>query len=75
MMLEKHPEIQHLSTDDKFILAGEIWDDLAAQVSTTPVDDVILAELDRRAEEYRKNPEAVVRWEDAKARILGSRSK
>jgi putative addiction module component (TIGR02574 family) len=38
-----------------------------------PVTEEQLNELDRRFEEYRQDPDKVVTWEEAKARILSGR--
>ena len=38
-----------------------------------PVTEEQLNELDRRFEEYRRDPDKVVTWEEAKARILSGR--
>jgi putative addiction module component (TIGR02574 family) len=37
------------------------------------VSELVLNELDRRFEEYRQDPDKVITWEDAKARILAAR--
>jgi putative addiction module component (TIGR02574 family) len=70
---EKIPELQKLSTADKFALAVELWDELSSNPDEIPVTEEQLNELDRRFEEYRKDPDKVVTWEDAKARILSGR--
>lgn len=71
MILEKHPEIQRLSPAEKLTLVTEIWDDLAAHPASLPVTQDQIAELERRMENYRKNPEQVTTWEAIKQRILG----
>jgi putative addiction module component (TIGR02574 family) len=50
-------------------LVTELWDDLAAHPENIPVTEEQIAELDRRMEEYRKNPTQVTTWEDIKERI------
>jgi putative addiction module component (TIGR02574 family) len=73
MIKEKIPELQKLSAADKFALAVELWDELSSNPEEIPVTEEQLNELDRRVEEYRKDPDKVVTWEDAKARILSGR--
>jgi putative addiction module component (TIGR02574 family) len=73
MIKEKIPELQKLSTADKFALAVELWDELSSNPDEIPVTEEQLNELDRRFEEYRQDPDKVVTWEDAKARILSGR--
>jgi putative addiction module component (TIGR02574 family) len=70
MIKEKIPELQKLSTADKFALAVELWDELSSNPDEIPVTQEQLNELDRRFEEYRQNPDKVVTWEEAKAKIL-----
>ena len=66
-------ELQKLSTADRFALAVELWDELSSNPDEMPVTEEQLNELDRRFEEYRQDPDKVVTWEEAKARILSDR--
>ena len=68
MILEQHPELSRLSPADKLMLVNELWDDLAANPDQIPV----IAELDRRMEDYRKDPTAVTTWDEIQIRILGT---
>ena len=71
MILEQHPELSRLSPSDKLMLVTELWDDLATNPDQIPVTDVVIAELDRRMEQHRKDPAAVSTWEEVQLRILG----
>jgi putative addiction module component (TIGR02574 family) len=71
MILEQYPELRRLSPAEKLALVTELWDDLAAHPADVPVPPEHLAELDRRMEEYRKDPSRVTTWEAIKERILG----
>jgi len=73
MIVEKIPEIGKLDPADKLQLVGELWNQLAEQSDTLEVDETIVAELDRRMEEYSKDPSQVTSWEEAKMRILRSK--
>jgi putative addiction module component (TIGR02574 family) len=73
MIKETIPELQKLSTADKFALAVELWDELYSNPDEMPVTEEQLNELDRRFEEYRQDPDKVVAWEEAKARIVSGR--
>jgi putative addiction module component (TIGR02574 family) len=73
MIKETIPELQKLSTADKFALAVELWDELSSNLDEIPVTEEQLNELHRRFEEYRQDPDKVVTWEEAKARILSGR--
>ena len=70
MIKETIPELQTLSPAQKFALAIELWDELASNPDEIPVTDEQLNELDRRFDEYQRDPDKVVIWEDVKARIL-----
>jgi putative addiction module component (TIGR02574 family) len=70
MIKETIPELQRLSAADKFALAVELWDELSSNPDEIPVTEEQLNEIDRRFEEYRQDPDKVVTWEEAKARII-----
>ena len=72
MIAEKIPELKNLSPDEKLILVGELWDELVAHPANVPVTPEQIAELDRRMEEYRRDPSRVTTWEAIKKRILGA---
>jgi len=71
VILEQHPDIQRLSPSEKLALVTELWDDLAAHPNDIPVTGAEIAELDRRMEEYRKDPTQVTTWEAIKQRTPG----
>ena len=71
MIPERHPHIQRLSPAEKLVLVTELWDDLATNPDDIPVTSEQITELDRRMEEYRKNPSQVTTWEAIKGRIPG----
>jgi putative addiction module component (TIGR02574 family) len=64
------PELQKLSGADKLALAVELWDELSSKLEEIPVTEDQLNELDRRFEEYRRDPDKVVPWEQAKALVI-----
>lgn len=71
MILEKIPAVNSLSATEKLLLVSELWDDLAAHPTEVPVSREQIAELDRRMEEYRRDPSKVTSWEAIQQRILG----
>ncbi len=73
MIAEKFPELKRLSPDEKLILVGELWEELAAQPDALAPREDHIALLKERLERYRRHPEDVVAWEAVKARILASR--
>ena len=73
MIAEKIPGLKGLSPEEKLILVGELWDELAAQPDAFPPREDHLKVLQERLDHYRRHPNDVVAWEAVKARILGSR--
>ena len=73
MIPERIPELKDLSLEEKLILVGELWNELAAQPEAFPPRDDHIRLLRKRLEHYRRNPSDVLAWEQVKARILGSR--
>jgi putative addiction module component (TIGR02574 family) len=73
MIAEKIPALLALSMDEKLILAGELWDELAAHPEAFPHRGDHVKVLQERLEHYRQHPEDITAWEDVKARILASR--
>ena len=58
--------IEKLSVEERLSLVEELWDSIA---EATPLTDAQRAELDRRLEEHKSNPNDVVPWEAVKASI------
>ena len=59
--------IEKLSVEERLVLVEELWDSIA---EATPLSEAQRAELDRRLEEHKKNPENAVPWETVKASII-----
>jgi len=72
MIAEKIPELKTLSAEEKLILVGELWDELAASPDAFPPREDHVKLLRERLEHYRQHPKDVVAWENVKARILAS---
>jgi putative addiction module component (TIGR02574 family) len=73
MIAEKIPELKSLSAEEKLILVGELWDELAADPDAFPPRGDHLELLRERLEHYRQHPDDVIAWEELKARIIASR--
>jgi putative addiction module component (TIGR02574 family) len=56
MLLEKLPEVQSLTVEDKWRLIDELWSDLAREVEGAGVDENTLALLNQRFDEYIRDP-------------------
>ena len=57
MLLERLPEVQSLSVEDKWLLIDELWSDLAREVERAGADENTLALLNQRFEEYLQDPD------------------
>ena len=64
-------DVLDLSVAERIQLAEDIWDTIPKASEAPTITDAQRAELDRRLEAHRKNPDAGSPWEDVKARILG----
>ena len=73
MIVEKIPALEALSDEEKLILVGELWNQLAERPEALPPRADHLQLLQERLEHFKRHPEDVVAWEDVKARILSSR--
>lgn len=69
MIMEKIPGVADLTAREKLLLVTELWDDLAMHPEEIPVPPEHIAELDRRMEHYRADPDDVTTWEAIKERI------
>ena len=73
MIADSIPQLHALSGDQKLLLASELWDSALAEDLEIPASKALLEELDRRHDEYQRDPSMVTSWEDAKTRILASK--
>jgi putative addiction module component (TIGR02574 family) len=62
-------QILALPIDERIKLVEDIWDSIAAVPEAVQLSDEQMAEIERRLEDYRRNPDDVVPWEEAKARL------
>ena len=65
--------LRRLSIGERLRLVEDLWDSIAedAPDEAFPVGPELAAELDRRLAEHEANPDDVVPWETARARLLG----
>ena len=55
MIAEKIPELKTLSAEEKLILVGELWDELAAYPDAFPPREDHIKLLRERLEHYRQH--------------------
>ena len=68
MILEKHPELAGLSTDEKLQLIRELYSAMEQEGDLEP-NPTIVAELHRRREDYLRDPGGIVTWEAVKRKL------
>jgi putative addiction module component (TIGR02574 family) len=72
MIKEAIPRFDELSSAEKLLLLEELWDNLAGEPSEVPVADWQKQELERRYQEYVKNPSEGSSWSEVRERLLGA---
>jgi len=58
-----------LPLEEKIKIVQDLWDNIASDAGVLPLSDEEREELDRRLDEYYKNPVAGSPWEEVKARL------
>lgn len=69
MIAERLPEIATLSPQEKWLLAGELWDSVAEDPAAVPQNDAQRELIRERWEEYTAHPEQGATWEAIKRRL------
>ena len=69
MIIERIPAISSLSEDEKYTLVHELLSELSERDGGQPDSDIV-ALLEKRYEEYQSNPDAILTWDEVKARVL-----
>ena len=69
MIAEHIPELRSLSSDEKILLAAELWRDAVGAETESPSPTLVEA-LRERLDYYREHPEQVSTWEEVRARIV-----
>lgn len=68
MILDKVPDVQRLSHDEKWLLIDELWQQLLPPPEREPRPEII-ALLEARMSEYQKSPALGSLWAEVKARL------
>ena len=59
-------ELRRLSVAERIQLVDEIWDSILSEDHEVPLTEAQRRELDRRLQEYAKDPAAGRPWEDVR---------
>ncbi len=62
--------LDRLAPEDRLAVAEAIWESVTRDVEAAPLPPAQRAELERRLADSIARPEAVVPWEEVKARAL-----
>jgi len=62
-------EILELSVAEKIRIVEEIWNSIAKNSESLQLSDEERAELDRRLQEYRKDPTEGIEWNQLKTKL------
>ncbi len=69
MLIERMPEVQRLSSEEKLRLAAELWGEIEGKQSEIGVDESVYALLEKRFAEFEDDPATAVTWQDFKRRV------
>jgi putative addiction module component (TIGR02574 family) len=64
-----------LPTGSKWELANQLFEQVEADPAWPPLPKGYFDEMDRRVEEYLRDPSKGSKWEEVKARILATRKR
>ena len=73
MIAESIPQLSSLSSDEKILLAAELWREAAGGEGAPPNPELVAA-LRERVAWYREHPTEVSTWAEVRARILSQTS-
>jgi putative addiction module component (TIGR02574 family) len=68
-MAKLQPDFEALSTAEKILHVQDLWDRIAAGPEAVELTEAQAADLDRRLEEHRSNPERGSSWEEVRDRV------
>jgi len=69
-MVKPIMDFSRLTVAERIQLAEDLWDSLAEAPEVLAVTDAQWAELDRRLEAHRTDPEATIPWESLRQELL-----
>ena len=71
--MSSHPllkvDISQLSVAERIQLAEDLWDSISEQQEEFPLSEAQKQELDKRLENYKRNPASGSSWEEVKKRL------
>jgi putative addiction module component (TIGR02574 family) len=68
-------DLSKMTVNEKLDLINKIWDTITPEQPPMPVPEWLKKELDRRHEEFLRDPSQAIDWKEAKAQILNEYAK
>jgi putative addiction module component (TIGR02574 family) len=68
-MAKRAIDYEKLSIAERLQLVEDIWDSIADETEALPLTDAQKAELDRRLEQYRRDPDSAIPWEQVREEL------
>ncbi len=62
-------DLKQLPLAQRVQLVEDLWDSIAAELESVPLSDSLKAEMDRRLEEYLKDPSSALSLEEVRKRM------
>lgn len=62
-------DVHSLTIDERLDLITELWESIRQSGEEIPLTDAQVAEIERRLEAHRRNPDAAVPWEVVDAEL------
>lgn len=62
-------DILEMSVAERIQLVEDIWDSIAAVPEAIPLTDELRQELNRRLEDYAKNPDVGIPWDELNRKV------
>ncbi len=63
-------DYRKLSISERLELVEDIWDSIAQDAQAFPLSDEQKAELDRRLEAHRRDPESAIPWTEVRRELF-----
>lgn len=63
-------DVLNMSIEERILFVEDVWDSIATTPEVVPLTEAQRIELDKRLEDYHKNPKSGSPWIDVKKRIL-----
>ena len=68
-MAKREIDFTKLSIEERLQLVEDIWDSITRDTEALRLSDAQKAELDRRLDQYRQDPESAISWEQIREEL------